>query len=187
MGQKMILWLAKFNKWNIKVNMCQKEGEKRMKKNVCSLLLMISILISNLFPISVYASGLEEYKYYPNIEVHNGVGEQIYSLNLKTELEKKQLEIDKIDRTEIEPRGVGTWILTAATAYGIVSMVNDTCYLLTGLDPKVWIRENVIVPFYSSSKTMMLYSINGGITNPYPPNSSQYHEFKRTNFYWVVL
>lgn len=35
-------------------------------------------------------------------------------------------------------------------------------------------------------KNMDLYSLSGGITNPYPPHSSQYHQFNRTNYYWVV-
>lgn len=45
-----ILRIAKFIYGTLRL-VCVK-GEKRMKKNICSLLLMVSILISNLFPIS---------------------------------------------------------------------------------------------------------------------------------------
>lgn len=48
------------------------------------------------------------------------------------------------------------------------------------------IRNNVVIPFTDEAKKMQLYSVSGGITNPYPPNSYQYSQFNKTNYYWVV-
>ncbi|MDB2074362.1 hypothetical protein PMZ66_01965 [Clostridium paraputrificum] len=83
-------------------------------------------------------------------------------------------------------KGAVTWLLTAATIYGVISMINDVRYILTGVDAKVWIRENVVVPFYQEAKNMKLYSVSGGISNPYQPHSYQYIQFNQTNYYWVV-
>lgn len=90
-----------------------------------------------------------------------------------------------MDGRSVQPRVPG-WLLSLAAAYGVVAMINDFHYLLTGVDLKVWLRENVIIPVTEGLKNMDLYSLSGGITNPYPPHSSQYHQFNRTNYYWVV-
>ena len=83
-------------------------------------------------------------------------------------------------------KGAVARLLTSATIYRMISMINDVSYILTGVDAKVWIRENVVVPFYQEAKNMKLYSVSGGISNPYPPHSYQYIQFNQTNYYWVV-
>lgn len=171
-----------------------------MKKRILSICLMMSILLTWFTPISANAAilnGPEASTYNgevdnsnkmlnqnPNSEgvtIYNGAGQYVGDFQSVEEFESKVLGINKNERGPVV-----AWIMTAAAVYGAVSMINDASYLLTGIDAKVWIRENVIVPFYDYIRTMRLYSSSGGIDNPYPPHSYQYTQFNRTNYYWVV-
>ncbi len=149
-----------------------------MKKIIATMLaLTMFVTACNFSLLNVKAAEPEESK---KITVYDGAGVYVGEYDSIKEFEKEILGIDS------KQRAVPAWIMTALTAYGAITLVVDVTYLLTGVDAKEWARENVIIPFYEAAKTMKLYSVSGGITNPYPPNSYQYHQYNKTNYYWVV-
>lgn len=151
-----------------------------MKKSFLSFFLILSLLLTWFTPISASATTIKKSTTDAPVTVYNGMGEYV------GEFESFQdFQIDFLGINENQ-RGVGTWLMTVAAVYGVISMFNDLSYLFTGIDAKVWTRENVVVPFYEASKKMKLYSVSGGLSNPYPPHSYSYILYNQTNYYWVV-
>lgn len=167
-----------------------------MKKSFLPFFLTLALLLTWIAPISasaktrkqetnetsisVNAKTVKQETNEKPVTIYNGIGEYVGEFKSIQDFQEKYLGINPYQR------GVGTWLLTAATIYGVISMINDISYLFTGVDAKVWVRENVVVPFYESAKTVKLYSVSGGIDNPYPPHSYEYTIFNRTNYYWAV-
>ena len=151
-----------------------------MKKSFLSFFLILSLLLTCFVPIRASATTIRKSTTNSPVTVYNGMGEYVGEFESIEDFQTKFLGINE------NQKGVAAWLLTAATIYGVVSMINDVSYILTGIDAKVWIRENVAVPFYQEAKNMKLYSVSGGISNPYPPHSYQYIQFNQTNYYWVV-
>jgi len=149
-----------------------------MKKIIATALALVMFVTAcNFSLLNVNAAEPKESK---KITIYDGAGVYVGEFDSIEEFEKEILGIDSKQRT------VPAWIMTAVTVYGAITLVVDVTYLLTGVDAKEWARENVVIPFYESAKTMKLYSASGGITNPYHPNSYQYHQYNKTNYYWVV-
>lgn len=155
-----------------------------MKRTFAIALALVMLL--TVFPLSVFATNIDNEETGSGVKVYNGAGVFVGEYDSVQDFERAFLSTRGTTGLGVEPRGPIEWLLAASAVYGVISMINDACYMFTGIDPKVWIRENVVVPFTNELKNMDLYSLSGGITNPYPPNSSQYHEFNRTNYYWVV-
>lgn len=157
---------------------------KKFRSFICATLSFLMITSSSLTTFA-YANQQKSNTLETNksvnstVEVYNGMGEYVGEFKSIQEFER-ELPIAN------DEKGVGAWLLTAASIYGVISMFNDASYLLTGVDLKVWVRNEVIVPYYNSRKTMKLYSVSGKTSNPYPPHSAAYNDFKRTNYYWVV-
>lgn len=149
-----------------------------MNRRILSMFLVISILLCNFGAITANADTITNNT--TKVSIYNASGEFIGEFESIQEFEIEYLGINP------NQRGVGTWILTVAASYGVVSMFIDIAYVFTGVDVKTWVRNNVVVPFTEEVKNMKLYSVSGGITNPYPPNSYQYSQFNKTNYYWVV-
>ena len=151
------------------------------------MLLVVGSLISTVTPIRAHAANFENVKTGSGVKVYNGAGELIGEFDSMQDFERDFWGAGEVHELNAEPRTpLGEWLLNASAIHGVISMINDICYMFTGVDPKVWIRENVVVPVTDALANMDLYSLSGGITNPYPPHSSQYHDFNRTNYYWVV-
>lgn len=148
---------------------------------------MALVMLLTVFPLNAFATNLGNEETDSGVKVYNGAGKFIGEYDSVQDFKRNFLGTCGTQEASVEPRvPIGAWLISASAVYGVISMINDACYLFTGIDAKVWIRENVVVPFTNELKNMELYSLSGGISNPYPPNSSQYHEFNRTNYYWVV-
>lgn len=149
-----------------------------MNRKILSMILVMSILLCNLGAMTSNATTTADNSI--KVSVYNVRGEYIGDFDSVQQFESEYLGINP------NQKGVGSLILSIAAAYGVLSMVMDATYVFTGIDVKVWVRNNVVIPFTEGARNMKLYSLSGGIVNPYPPNSYQYSQFNKTNYYWVV-
>lgn len=111
------------------------------------------------------------------VVVYDGAGQYIGEFDSITDFQREY--------SGIKQRSAVKWIVkivrAALEAYEIVEINEE----FTGIDINGWIDKNITLPISQGLGTFRLYSISGGITNPYPPNSYQYSQFNKTNYYWV--
>lgn len=149
-----------------------------MKKIIVTMMALVMFVTAfGITPLNANAASKEETG---KVTVYDGSGAYVGEFDSIEEFQREVLG------RNAQQRGVAAWLVTASAVYGVVTLILDVSYLFTGIDAKVWIRENVMVPFFDEAKKMELYSVSGGITNPYPPNSYQYQQFNKTNYYWVT-
>lgn len=128
---------------------------------------------------SVTASAAEIKETKETISVYDGSGQYIGEFDSLEEFEREYLGNNGNQRSGLR------WVLKilkyALETYDVLEAVKD----FTGIDVNGWISAHVVLPAVEGVAKFRLYSVSGGITNPYPPNSYQYHQFDRTNYYWV--
>ena len=147
----------------------------RLKKCVLFAVSLSMLLSLSLTASASEAKPLESEK----ITVCNGDGQYIGEFDSMEEFESEFLGIKG------ERSSAARWLFRilkhAVGTYDVLEMVDD----FTGIDINGWIAEHVILPVKEAAAKFSLYSVSGGITNPYPPHSYQYILYDRTNYYWV--
>lgn len=150
-----------------------------MKNKILSLAVALAILFTGIIPMNVHAQEKQDAQ---KIAVYDGSGAFVGEFDSYEEFEREVLGINEDSKSVIEGlRWIVKIIRYAIDAYNIVELVSD----LTETDIHGLIGEHVILPTWNGVQNFKLMSVSGGITNPYPANSYQYHQFYKTNFYWV--
>lgn len=145
---------------------------KMMKK-----LLALTLALSIAFGCTTTAFAAEPEEKSNKVTVYNGAGQYVGEFDSFEEFQREYLGIKE--------RSAAVWIvkivLTAIDVYSVLELNKQ----FTGVDINGWISQNITLPVQQGLGTFKLYSVSGGMTNPYPPNSYQYQQFNKTNYYWV--
>jgi len=150
-----------------------------MKKTMKKLMAFV-LTLSIIFGCTMTAFAAEPDRVEGKVEVYNGAGQYIGTFDSFEEFQMEYLGAN--ERSIVgAAKFVLKIILEALNTYSVF----ETCKELTGKDVNGWITENVTLPIGQGLGTFKLYSVSGGITNPYPPNSYQYSQYNKTNYYWV--
>lgn len=148
--------------------------KRRLKKWLACILTLTIIL-----GYSTAAFAAESKERTAKITVYDGEGQYIGEFDSLSEFQQEYLGIKE--------RSAVKWIveifLRALEMYDILEVNKE----FTGVDINGWIDKNVTLPIAQGLGTFKLYSVSGGMTNPYPPNSYQYKQFNKTNYYWVKI
>lgn len=146
---------------------------EKMIKKLVALTLALSIAFG--CTTTAFAAGPEEKS--NKVTVYDGAGQYVGEFDSFEEFQREYLGVKE--------RSAAVWvlklILKGIEAYSVLELNKQ----FTGIDVNKWIGENVTLPIAQGLGTFKLYSVSGGITNPYPPNSYQYQQFNKTNYYWV--
>lgn len=152
-----------------------------MKKVIAMMLALVMFVATCGFP-SMNVSAAEKSE---KVTVYDGSGAYVGEFDSIEDFEREVLGTDKNSRSEIIEglRCIAKIIMRALETYSIVETVSD----ISQVDINGLIGDKIVLPVWNGIKTFKLMSVSGGITNPYPPNSYQYSQFYKTNFYWVEI
>lgn len=146
---------------------------KRMIAVLISAMVLINSMGVNVLAAETSESATES----PTIQVYDSQG------NLIDELDS----MDELDKYFIDSKAKMGEIVIAKFLYDVAVGLTVT-FVSIGI-VNIWDylqNYNITIPTVNPGDTVTVYSLDGNIYNPYPPNSYQAVTWKQTNFIVVV-